>query len=502
MVLRQLRVGIVALLQESNTFLARKTTWADFEHDVLVEGELLRERFAAAPHEIGGFFAGLESAQIEAVPIFAARAYPYGTILADDFLRLVERLVDSIRRAGPLDGLLVAPHGATVSEVAADADGYWLHQVRQLVGPELPIVGTLDPHANLSPWMVQSVNAFTAYRTNPHVDQRQRGLEAAELMARTLHGEIRPTQAACFPPMAINIVRQCTEEAPLTTLLAEVAAVRERQGVLSSSLLLGFPYADVPEVGSATLVVTDRDVPLAAQLANELGQRLWTMRHELDGNLISITDAVARVGSAPQPVCLLDSGDNVGGGSPADGTLLAHELRARQVLPAFVCLYDPEAVQRAEAVGVGKTVELALGGKTDALHGPPLVDQFTVLQIGDGVYQEDAVRHGGFTQFDQGRTALAVTAAGLTVMVTSRRALPFSLRQLTAFGVDPKRFRAIIVKGVNAPLAAYRSVCPTIIRVNTPGVTTADMPTLPFHNRRKPMFPFERSMQWVEPSVG
>ncbi len=172
------RIGIIALIQESNTFLSRKTTLADFQNDVLVYGEEVRARFQGAPHEIGGFFEGLQGQPVEVVPIFAARAYPFGNIIAADFLRLVGLLTEALKNAGPLDGLLVAPHGATVSEAAPDADGYWLNEVRRIVGPKVPIIGTLDPHVNLSPLMVASVNAFTAYRTNPHIDQKQRGLEA------------------------------------------------------------------------------------------------------------------------------------------------------------------------------------------------------------------------------------------------------------------------------------------------------------------------------------
>lgn len=490
------RVGIIALIQESNTFLSRQTTIQDFRNDVLLEGDAIRNKFDGAPHEIGGFLEGLKGQGVETVPIFAARAYPFGTILKDDFEQLVNQLMAALKNAGPLDGLLVAPHGATVSEAFPDADGEWLRRVRAFVGPMLPIIGTLDPHVNLSPLMVSSVNAFTAYRTNPHIDQKQRGLEAANLMLRTLRGEIRPTHAACFPPTIINIERQCTEEAPLTELVAAVAAAREQPKVLSRSLMLGFPYADVVEIGSATLVVTDNDPELARRLADDLGRKMWGMRHALAGNLISIPDAVSRAASSPQPVCLLDMGDNVGGGSPADGTLIAAELIRQNVSPAFVCLYDPAAVEQADQAGVGRTLSMSLGGKSDRLHGPPLDVTVTVRNLNDGVFHETEARHGGFTKFEQGRTAIVETDSGLTIMLTSRRSLPFSIKQLTTFGLDPLKYQALVAKGVNAPLAAYRPICPTIIRVNTPGVTTADMNQLTFHHRRRPMFPFEQDMTW------
>jgi microcystin degradation protein MlrC len=146
-------------------------------------------------------------------------------------------------------------------------------------------------------------------------------------------------------------------------------------------------------------------------------------------------------------------------------------------------------------------VRLTVGGKTDRQHGPPLEAEFTVQLVADGKFEEPEARHGGIRHFDQGRTAVVRTDAGLTMMLTSRRMVPFSLHQLTDFGLDPAQFHYLVAKGVNAPLAAYAPVCRGIIRVNTPGATTADVESLTYHHRRRPMFPFERDAHWT-PSAG
>ncbi|MFV1981376.1 MAG: M81 family metallopeptidase, partial [Rhodothermia bacterium] len=200
-----LRVGIVGLLQESNTFIPGRTTLDHFRDDLLLRGEEVRRRMAAAPHEVGGFFEGLDAHGIQAVPLFLTRALPYGVIEAGTFDVLVREMLGAITDAGDLDGILAAPHGATVSENHPDADGFWLSEVRNLVGPEIPFVATIDPHANLSERMVRATDAIIAYATNPHLDQRETGLAAADLIARALRGEIRPVQEASFPPLAINI---------------------------------------------------------------------------------------------------------------------------------------------------------------------------------------------------------------------------------------------------------------------------------------------------------
>jgi microcystin degradation protein MlrC len=491
-----MRVGIVALLQESNTFINGQTTLGHFEQELLVAGEAVRDRLADAHHEVGGFFAGLAEAGLEAVPIFAARALPYGVVTADAFAGLLARMDAALERAGPLDGLLVAPHGATVSAAAPDADGHWLTHVRRRFGPKLPIVGTLDLHANLSPAMVAACDALIAYRSNPHLDQKETGRKAAHLMARTLRGEVRPTMAGAFPPLAVNIECQLTSEPPCRPMYELADQMLRQPGVLSNSLLLGFPYADVAEMGSSVIVVTDGDAPRAQRLANELAGAWWDRRAEFAGRFISVEEAVRNATQLDGPVCLLDMGDNVGGGSPGDSTLLAHELHRSACLPAFVCLYDPGAVRQAEAAGLGARLRLRVGGKTDQLHGEPLEADFTVRRLGNGKFDEPQARHGGLKSFDQGPTGVVETDNGLTVMLTTHRMVPFSIRQLTSCQVDPGRFRVLVAKGVIAPVAAYAPVCKHLIRVDTPGVTSADLARLQYHHRRRPMFPFERDAVW------
>lgn len=491
-----MRVGVIALLQETNTFIAEPTTLRHFEENLLVTGERVRSELADTQHETGGFFEGLSRQKLDAVPIFAARALPYGTVTDETYATLKSQMLAALAEAGPLDGLLVAPHGATVSATVRDVDGDWLAAVRNTVGAKLPVISTADPHGNLSQQMVDAVDAMIAYRTNPHLDQRARGLEAAELMGRTLRGEVRPVAAAAFPPMIMNIDRQCTSEEPCQEMCGMVDDVRRRPGVVSASLFLGFPYADVQEMGSALVVVADGDQSLAERNATELGHALWERRDEFTGRLLDAEAAVTQAAGMPGPVCLLDMGDNVGGGSSADGTTLAHVLHRRSGGPGFICLYDPAAVRACEAAGEGSEAVLRVGGHTDSLHGEPLTASFRIERICDGRFEEPEARHGGMRHFDQGRTALVTTSSGLTVMLTSRRMVPFSLHQLTDLGVDPRRFQFIVAKGVNAPLAAYQQVCPSIVRVNTPGATTADLSRLTFHHRRKPMFPFEAEAGW------
>ena len=449
-----MRVGIIALHHESNSFLPQPTTLENFRADTIATGEAIHKLFAASHHEIGGFFEGLTKQSIDPIPIFAARAIPSGVITAQTANALVEQILKELDDADHLDGLLIAAHGAAVAENHRDFDGHWLSRVRERFGSSRPIVCTLDLHANVSQRMIDACDATIAYRTNPHLDQRDRGIEAAKILARTLRGEVKPKQAVALPPIAINIERQLSEASPTRELMAFVDEIRNRPGVLSASAVLGFPYADVAEMGSSFIVATNDDLELAKSLANEIAQYVVQRRHSFDAELISVDTAIDDAMQRPGPVCLLDIGDNVGGGSPGDGTALAHALASRHTR-SLVCINDPVAVQAIKRATPGASSDLEIGGKLDTLQGPPLSDLFHIRSLHTGQFAEPAPRHGGKTHYDMGLCAVVDTAGGLTILLTSRRTPPFSLNQLLSCDLDPAQFQIIVVKGVHAPVAAY-----------------------------------------------
>ncbi len=497
------RVGIIALLHESNTFLDQPTTLEHFRTNLLATGSEVLEAFRGSQHEVGGFIESFAGAtNVEVVGVFAARAMPYGTITAECWHSLVETLEDSLKAALPLDGLLVAPHGATVAATAPDADGDWLQRVRTIVGPEMPIIGTLDLHANVSPKMTAPCQALFGYRSNPHLDQRARGLEAGRTMLRTLSGEVSPHLSIVQLPLCVNIERQATSEPHGQRLRAEAERLQSLPGMISVSCLYGFPYSDVEEMGATVLAVSERSRELADSVAKDMAQFWWEMRHEFTGELISVSDAIQKAAEfrstdSNRPVGLLEMGDNVGGGSPGDGTWIAHGWLQQRQGRLLTVIADADAVQAAVAAGVGQTISLSVGGKLDpARHGTPIVDTFRVIRVTDGKFSEPETRHGGYSHFDQGTTAVLEGLSGITVIATTRRVAPMSLHQVLSQGVNPAEFAAIVIKGVHAPVAAYGPVCSHLIRVNTQGATTADVLDLTFHHRRSPMEPFETVESW------
>jgi microcystin degradation protein MlrC len=301
--------------------------------------------------------------------------------------------------------------------------------------------------------------------------------------------------AAAYPPIVINIERQATGESHWEPIHEALERCRSEPGILNASVVLGFPYADVPKMGSAVVVTADRDVGRAKAVAGRLAETLWQHRHQFVGQMLSVDQAVQLASQSQPPVGLLDMGDNVGGGSPGDGTALAHALRACGIR-ALVCLYDPQTAARCSEAAVGSVLDLSIAGKLDTDQGPPLEGRFTLRGIYSGKFTEEEPRHGAIRSFDQGTTVVLEDPSGLVIVVTSRRVPPFSLKQITSCGLQPQTFQAIVIKGVHAPVAAYREVCRRFIRVDTPGVTSANLDRLPYRRRRRPLFPLEEDARF------
>ncbi|MGB0742873.1 MAG: M81 family metallopeptidase, partial [Planctomycetaceae bacterium] len=283
------RIGILALLHESNTFLRQPTTLQHFQDNLLTEGESVLSALRGTPHETGGFLDVLDAdPELRPVGIFAARAMPFGPVSADCWNHLKSRLTQCLQDAGPLDGLLVAPHGATVAESAADADGDWLQLVRELVGQEMLICGTLDLHANVSPLLVSSCDALFGYRTNPHLDQFACGRRAALCLQQALRTATRPAMQLTQIPLVVNIEAQATSEPQGRALFDRADQLERQPGISGVSCLYGFPYSDVPQMGATVIVVAESDQRLATATAHRMAAEWWAMRDQFSGNLIPV----------------------------------------------------------------------------------------------------------------------------------------------------------------------------------------------------------------------
>ncbi len=493
-----MRIATLGLSHESNTYSPVPASLDKWLAAGPVEGDDLVREFATSQATLGGYLeAGDAHPDVDVVPLLFYRLTPMNAITEEAFETMVGALLDALREQGPWDAVLLALHGAAVSEAHRDADGEILRRVRELVGPDVPVGVSLDMHANISSAMVDNATIINTYMTNPHLDPRPRARLAAELIIRTVRGEIRPVKALEMPPLVINILRQGTSDSPMRELVAFAAEQGKRPGVLSVSVAEGFPYADVEEVGMAFIAITDGDEVLATDIAQKMASAAWDVRDDMTGDGTDIDEALLHAAAATNhPVVLLDVGDNVGGGSPGDST---HVLAAAQrlgVRDLFQSLCDPEAVAACAVAGVGATVELEVGGKTDDLHGSPVSIRGVVRVLDSGRFEDPGATHGGFRFFDVGLRAVVHTEDGHTLMLTSLPAGNPSLQQLISVGINPHTQPIIVAKGVHSPRGAFEPIAAEMIWLNTPGCTSADLSSLEYRHRRRPMFPFEPEAEY------
>jgi microcystin degradation protein MlrC len=486
-----MRILAAGIMHESNTFASVPADRRRFEEGSLAHGPAVIPIWKDAHHEFGGFIEGASRFGFELVPSVMAWATPSGPV--DDAVldEVLNRIVTDAAEARP-DGVLLALHGAMVTRKFPSADTEVLRRVREAIGWKIPLVASLDFHANCDPRMADYADALIGYQTYPHVDQRQRGLLAAEILARAVRREIRPVMHIAKRLMIANILGQATDREPMRGLMAAARQAEKRPSVLSVSLMGGFQYADVPPMGPSVIAVADGNRELARDTAEQLADRMWEARHGLYVPCATPQASVAQAMAAERgPMVLVDLGDNIGGGSAGDGTVLLAEIIKQKARRAVVAFFAPDAVKECQRLGVGGRFVGKVGGAVDRLHGDPVEINGTVAGLFDGKWIETEARHGGRRQNDQGPTALLQLDGENTLVLNSLQTPPFSLGQLTSVGIDPKLAQLIVVKAAVAYKAAYAPIAASIIEVDTPGVTAVNPARFTYKNIPRPMFPLD-----------
>ncbi|MGN6268230.1 MAG: M81 family metallopeptidase [Ginsengibacter sp.] len=481
------RIALLGIYHESNTFVDGLTTINDFKKGRLLKGTKIINEYKDAHHELGGAIEVFTNNEVELLPVFYAENTPGALISETTYLELTDQMFRKLDAVLPLDACFVVPHGAAVAENHRDMDGDWLQLLRKKLGEKIPIVGTLDPHANVSEAMVNCTQGLFPYSTNPHIDQRETGRRAAQFLLKVLRQEIDPVQILFQAPVAMSIEQQYTSAEPCKSLYKFTETLCEIENALHLNIAIGFPYADVYELGTSVIIIVDKDWQKEASIKDQLEAYFKKEKQNFVGEKNTVDSQLLSICEKRKPVLLLDMGDNVGGGSNGNSTYLLQKLEETNYR-SFICIYDPMAVKECLS-RPSENFDLSFGINPET--GNAYQTRVTLISTHHGKFREEQPRHGGQIHYDMGDTVIVVTGRGNTVMLHSKRIPPFSLAQLTSCGVNPATFDVLVAKGVNAPIAAYGPVCPTIIQADTPGVTQADMTKFNFKYRRKPLFPFE-----------
>lgn len=493
-----LRFAAAQLSHETNAFSAVRTDMAAFAASTIRRGAQIVTEERGTNSTFGGFIGGAERFGVELVPILSVWATPSGIVDGPTLRSLLDELIAGIYEAGTIDGVLLGLHGAMVSDLERDADALILESVRGAIGNELPLVATLDLHANISPRMVDAATMLIGYDTYPHVDMAARAEEACKRIVQLARAEISPAAALVKPPMLPTSQRMTTDRAPMGMLIALAHEWEAKLGVLAVTVAGGFPPADVAEAGLSVLVYSDGEVTLALEAAEAIADQAWELRDQFLGGVSSFDEAAIALqewASANKPLILVDIGDNPWTGGPGDSVELLRFLLAQNVQNAALALVcDPASVQRCFEVGAGATIRLHLGGKIDGLHGDPIDIDAGVRFLSDGRYVNHGPMMAGVT-VDLGPTVM-VDVDGIDVLVTSRAETPIDLNVFRAFGIEPAEKSVIALKGKGHFRAAFEPIASEVILVEGPGITGADLSRLPFQNLSRPIWPLDQDVEW------
>lgn len=419
------------------------------------------------------------------VESLCAFAQPAGKTVRKVYESFRDEIVADLKAALPVDAVLLSLHGAMVAEGYDDAEGDLLAHVRRVVGPDVPIGVELDLHANVGALKLDNASWIVLFKEYPHIDVKDRAEEVFSILEAVLDRGAKPVMGwyDCRIVGVFHTTRQ-----PMRGFVDKCAALEGKDGVLSVSVIHGFPWADVPDMGSKILVVADGDRSKAETLATRLGREFHAMREQTQPAYATLDQAMARAAShnLPKPLVIADVSDNAGGGAASDSTFILQAMRERGIRDGAIAMFwDPMAVRIAFEVGEGAEVDVRLGGKLGPMSGPALDLRAKVIGL-----QRDATTHGfGGSRVPVGDMA-AFEVDGIAVVCNTLRAQCKSVDAFTNVGVDPSARKVVVVKSMQHFHAEYAPVASEILYVAVPGAVAPDFRSMTYTKAPKTQWPF------------
>ncbi len=500
------RVALMGMILESNR-CSKPATKADFESLTWMGGNALMAEARAETPSLAPEFAAFVRAMDatgpwQPVPVFLAGCHPHGPVEEAVFEEYAATVLDALQ--DPVDAVYLCHHGAMVATHLDDPDGELAARVRSVVGSDVPIVQTLDLHGNLSDRMCDSVDLICGYRTNPHVDMIERGEEAAFTLRRILAGLARPKVVHVKLPLAPASVTLLTADGPYGDLI-DYGQRRQAElsgAILNVSIFGNFIFSDVPENGLSVVVTARSDHAIAEDLANEIAEKAWHMRHRFVRSLTPVADAVhIALDPGRHPAIFSDAGDNPGGGGSGRTTELIAALHATKAKDVYYgSFYDPDLAAEAHALGEGAAFTARfnrnVGSETWEQWDRPFEARATVLKLHDG---EVTGRLGLFAgrHMHLGPSAL-LQIGGIKVVVISDRTQTADPMFFEMFGLDVADARTVCVKSRGHFRAGFLPWFPpqNVYEVDTAGLTSPVLERWPLDRIPRPSFPLDPDAEW------
>jgi microcystin degradation protein MlrC len=487
------RIAIAGILTECNDFTSALITEDDFERVELLRGEHMLERSDGV---VGGALRELsKNSDFVPVPLLFTSTIPGGALTDQCFTKFHDEIIELIKQAGHLDGVLLLLHGAAVSVSVDDIEGELLQSVREVIGADIPIMVTLDLHAHITEKMVALSTALFGWETYPHMDSFTTGARAAKLIVRTIKKEVFPVQAMARVPVLTSAINASTERpGPFYDLMKKAKNWEHAGKCLSSSVFLVHPYIDRPEMGSGALIVTDDDPESAAAMAREIAQEYWDRRQEFEPEVwkadAAIRDAIKK---GSKRSVLTEVADTCGGGSAGDCVaVLRALLEIDSNVKAIYPVVSPHAAATAIGAGIGSEIDLSIGAEIDKKWGPPVKIRGHVLNISDG----DFTYQGGVWDGASGHMgATAVVRVGaIDIVIATFPTYEWRDEQYRSVGLDPADYQLIVVKNPMNYFMTYSPIADNFYVIDSPGPTPATCKSLVYKKMQRPFFPFDDSI--------
>lgn len=488
-----MKMFIAALAHETNSFSPVPTSLQNYKGGVFYRPG---EDDSIAPETVfvgyGDFCRIARARGHEPVLSRVAWAQPSAPTVRQDYEKIRDEILDDLKAALPVDGVLLLLHGAQMAQGYEDCEGDLLSRIRAIVGPDTPIGAELDLHCNITDLMMKSATAIIACKEYPHTDFPERAEELYDIIENTAKNAVAPVMAICRAPM---LCKFHTTREPMRGFVDKTTALEGRDGILSVTLAHGFAWSDIQSAGSSVLVIADGDEKKAQGLADKLAREMFSMRHDVRSRFVPLEAALDDAFScSAAPIVMADASDNAGGGAPGDATFVLRALLDRNAKDtALGMIWDPVAVQTAFAAGEGAEIDIRIGGKMGPMSGQPLDVNARILAL-----HENPTQRGLEPQRPEimGPSA-ALRIDGVDVIINSNRQQVFSPDCFTALGVDLRAKKLIVVKSSQHFYTLFESLAEKVVYCDAPGALNGNLAQNPYKNIRRPIWPLDE-VEWPD----
>jgi len=489
-----MKIAVAEIVHETDTFTPARVGLEPFEANGLYQGAAVLDQLAGVG-AIGGLLQAVDERGVDCdlVPLVRAFGIAGSTILTATYDELLQMLIEPLRHAGPLDGIFLSLHGAAVAEQDDDVEGALLEAVREVVGPQVPLVVPLDHHGNITSRMVAAADMLIGHETQPH-NTFDTGLKAGRLLLQWLLNGRRPAMGWRKIPMITPQDQYLTSGGPMKVWFDRARELEQRGDVMDVSPYPMQPWLDVREAGWAVVVHTVDDQELAEELAADMANHAWQTRGEFwKSERVAPDEAVRRAYAAEQGLVILsDTGDSVYGGAPGDSTCLLRHILLQagdEAAVMLVPMVDPQATTAAFGAGVGARLDVELGARIDNVFSEPVRMSASVAALSSN----HVVDMGERGRTELGRTAL-LRAGGVCVVVMEHGGYGINHPVMYShLGVDVDQARAVVVKTASnfQHFAPWRC---ELVRVDSPGMTQSDLTAFEWHHAPRPLYPLDADL--------